>query len=117
MKTMIPELIKRRASGQLEDFCLHHRDKLTCPHVDLLTSWEENAVTLEVRDGCNPPHPIARFCYSADLGQWSLFAPHDATAWRPCLDVQPSLNLEKLLAYLEADPLNLFWPPSFTCFS
>ncbi len=114
---MIPELIKRRVEGQLETFCLQHRDRLVCPHVDLQTFWEKDAVTLEARDGCNPPQPIARFRYSTDLGQWSLFAPHDAPAWRLCLDVQPSLNLERLLTYLEKDPLNVFWPPSFTCFS
>lgn len=114
---MIPELIKRRAEGQLEAFCRQHRDRLTCPHVDLLVTWNKEAAVLEARDGCNPPQPIARLSYSADLCQWSLFAPHEEPAWRLCMEVQPSLNLERLLAYLEKDPLNLFWPPSFTCFS
>ncbi len=114
---MLPELIERRVEGQLDEFCARHSGRLACPQVDLHYVWEGAVATLLFRDGCNAPQPVARFRYSTDLGQWALFSPELSGGWRLCLEVPPTLNFERLLFYLNEDPLNLFWPSSFTCFS
>lgn len=114
---MVPELLRRRVEGQLADFCLRHSGRLACPHVSLQYAWESNGIQLMFRDGCNAPQPVARFTYSAELRQWSLLAPRLPGGWRLCMELPPTLNFERLLAYLEEDPLNLFWPVTFTCFS
>jgi hypothetical protein len=114
---MIPELLTRKADGLLRVFCQRNAGRLACPHVDLVYEWAGAAVTLMFRDGCNAPQPIARFRYSSELCQWALFSPGTLSGWRPCLDIPPTLNFENLLSYLEEDPLKMFWPAAFTCFS
>lgn len=114
---VIPELVVRKAEELLKSFCESNNGRLTCPHVDLIYEWAGPAVSLMFRDGCKAPQPIACFRYCNDLCQWALFSPGTQAAWRPCLNVMPTLNFERLLRYLEDDPLSLFWPSSFTCFS
>lgn len=114
---LIPELVRRKAEQLLADYAEQRIDHLNCPHVILEQFWYESGVDLSCRDGCNPPWPVARFQYLPELHQWFLFAPAEKGQWRPCLDIRPSLDLVRLLQHLNADPFNLFWPPSFTCFS
>ncbi|HKL26543.1 MAG TPA: DUF3024 domain-containing protein [Desulfuromonadales bacterium] len=114
---LVPELLRRRVESQLDAFCLRQRRRLACPQVRLQYAWENNGLQLMFRDGCNPPQPVARFTYSPELRQWSLLAPGLPQGWRLCMELPPTLNFERLLAYLEEDPLNLFWPASFSCFS
>ncbi len=114
---MIPELVGRKAEELLKVYCASSTGRLACPHVALAYERVEDSITLLFHDGCNAPQPIARFRYSEELGQWSLFSPGLSVRWRPCLDVSPSLNFKNLLNYLDADPLKMFWPTSFTCFS
>lgn len=114
---MVPELVIRKAEGLLQVFCENNSGRLACPHVTLGYEWTEESVTLLFRDGCNAPQPVARLRYSRELCQWALFSPGTQRDWRPCFNVVPTLNLEKLLDYLAEDPLRMFWPSSFTCFS
>jgi len=116
-KPLIPELVERRAEDLLKVFCESNTGRWACPHVNLLYEWAGDSVSLMFRDGCKAPQPIARFRYSKDLCQWTLFSPGAQADWRPCLNVMPTLNFERLLRYLEDDPLSLFWPTSFSCFS
>lgn len=52
--------------------------------------------------------PIVSFRYQPDLCQWSLHALHDGR-WRFCSNVQPHLDLAKLLDFVDLDPFRQFW--------
>ncbi len=54
--------------------------------------------------------PVARFRFNAGSGTWTLLSPNfrEKNAWRP-YTAQPSRDLGKLIAALDADASGVFW--------
>ncbi len=52
---------------------------------------------------------LARLLYSPELHQWTIHRPRGDDRWSYVPEAGGSLDLNKLLRYLEDDPLNIFW--------
>lgn len=99
----IPDLVRRRAAGCLDRFCRESRWQEGGEGNRLTWEWEDAGAVL-----LRPDRPIARLTYQEELLQWTLEQRRE-DGWRLCLNIQPTLDLERLLMFLEADPFRQFW--------
>lgn len=109
----LPELIRRRAERLLEGYCALPRPHQQ-PDVRLHFRFASDSVTLwrdtALAGASEVDHPLAQFRYHELLGQWTLHHPDEQGRWKLYLNCAPSLDMEKLLSHLDADPLRVFWP-------
>lgn len=106
----LPELVRKNAEKLCDELCLRLNSD---PYEERLFGYkvEGEAFTLYGRSGhCQQmvTHPLARFRYSSELGQWALQHYDDQQRWRPYLNAGPSLNLGQLIVHVEQDPFGFF---------
>lgn len=110
----LPELVRKKAEQLFSGYCSGYESGSRRTDLLLNYSWEEDHLTLWGNEGlCGYEEvliPIAQFRYHDLLGQWTLHYFGDDGRWRLYLNSGPTLDLEKLLEHLEADPLRVFWP-------
>ncbi len=111
----LPPLIRRTAEKILTRYCEEHRPACACEQSRLFFRFKDDHFTLFAErpaasgTGEGVASPVARFRFSHELGQWTLHNPDREGRWRFYQNAGPSLDLEKLLRHLDADPLHLFW--------
>ncbi len=110
---VLPELLKKRAEKLLFDFCqLAADDKVRPRH--LRYRIEGRQINLfEVRRCQHNPQehqqlPMAQIRYNQDLNQWTLHYQNGEN-WQFYLNVNPTLELGKLLTAIKQDPMGRFW--------
>lgn len=109
----LPELLQRQATKRLERFCAEIATDQRQPR-QLRYRLEGQQINLfEIRcQGCNPEQnkdlPIAQLRYSSHLNQWTLHH-QNGQYWQLYLNVNPTLELGKLLNAIKQDPLGCFW--------
>jgi hypothetical protein len=112
---MLPELLHKQAQQLLNKFC---RERIPCARFQgrrLGYSFADNHVTLfqecPAATGGEDwlRRPIARFAYTPELNQWALFSIDAQLHWHLYLNVNPSLNLGRLIEALNEDPTGIFW--------
>ncbi|PLY03759.1 MAG: hypothetical protein C0624_06575 [Desulfuromonas sp.] len=106
----LPELVRKNAEKHLDDLCLRLNND---PGEESLFGYkvEGEALTLYSRQvQCQQmvTHPVARFRFSGELGQWALQSFDEQQRWRPYLNAGPSLNLAQLIVHVEQDPFGFF---------
>ena len=112
----LPVLTRHIAQTKLDAFC---ERKIPAPvrhQVRLELEFNENEVTLvetrpHFRDPAQWTHlPVARFRFNGASSTWSLQCPNFRAqgGWRP-YPVQPSRDLDKLIAILDQDTNGIFW--------
>lgn len=111
----LPELLHKQANQLLEKFC---RERVPCERYQGLRlgyRFKDNHVTL-FEERIDPAGgeewlrtPIARFSYSAELNQWVLYSIDRQLHWQIYQNVNPSLNLARLIHALDDDPTGRFW--------
>ena len=109
----LPELLERQAIKLLDRFCaeaadnprqarqLHYRIEGQQIHLfELRGKW------------CQPEQqqtlPMAQLRYVSQLNQWTLHH-QNGSHWQLYLNVNPSLELGKLLTAISLDPMGYFW--------
>jgi hypothetical protein len=107
----LPVLVRKQAEMAFVQFCaarlssrggvLTHAAEGAC-----FTLFEIGEISSEATDRV----AVARFCYSEQLGQWTVHCPDTERQWRFYPNAGPSLNLHKLLRHVEEDPFGAFWP-------
>jgi len=110
----LPELVRRSAGKILARYCAERVPPCARDRLRLSFRIRNDYVTLfagrtDPPDGRWRLRPVARFRFSPELAQWTLHYPDRERRWRFYLNAPPSLDLEKLLRHLDADPLHLFW--------
>ena len=109
----LPELVKLRAERLLEAYCGIARPRQLAD-VKLYSIFEGSCIILwldvAVAGASESDQPLAQLRYHDILSQWTLHYHDDEGRWRLYLNCPPTLDLEKLLEHLDADPLRLFWP-------
>lgn len=111
----LPELVRRSAEKILTRYCSGPLPSCARDLLRLSFSIRGDQVTLFAEraaakgSGASVATPVARFRFSHDLGQWTLHYPDGERRWRFYLNAGPSLDLDKLLRHLDADPLHFFW--------
>lgn len=111
----LPELVRLSAEKIFSRYCEERTPVCSCDQGRLSFRIQDDHITLFAEQPATPvdrqgtTSPLARFCFSHELGQWTLHYPDDEQRWRFYLNVGPSLDLSKLLKHLDADPLNVFW--------
>ena len=106
----VPELVSRGAEKQLNDFCREQNAASRCESGCLTWEPEAGGLTLTLVRPSLSATPLARFRYSAELGQWTLHY-HDAEGhWRLYLNAGATLEFGRLLKAVDADPFHFFWP-------
>jgi Protein of unknown function (DUF3024) len=109
----LPELLKRQAAKRLDSFCAQEAERLLHPR-QLNYRIEGQQVNLfEIRQ-CSfnrqrQQIPIAQLRYSPQLNQWTLHH-QNGEHWQLYLNVNPSLDLNKLLTAIQQDPMGYFSP-------
>lgn len=109
----LPELLRKRAEKLLLEFCRQAADDELRPR-HLRYRIEGRQINLfEVRRCRQQPHdhqqlPMAQIRYTPELNQWTLHH-QNGEHWQLYLNVNPTLELGKLLAAIKQDPLGYFW--------
>ena len=109
---ILPELLQRQAVKLLDRFCAAAAKQQLQPR-QLRYRIEGQQINLfEVRDQQQLPNqqqlPMAQLRYSPQLVQWTLHH-QNGQHWQLYLNVNPSLQLGKLLTAIQQDPLVYFW--------
>jgi len=107
----LPELVRKRAEKLLTNYCQSRVVRLEKPEVRLI--WEPLAGGYQLVEQFFSEQrlqfqTIARFIYQDELRQWSLHLLQD-DHWRFCSNISPSLDLQKLVDFVDADPFGQFW--------
>lgn len=109
----LPELLKKRAEKLLFEFCRQTADDGLRPR-HLRYKIEGRQINLfEVRRCQHNPQehqqlPMAQIRYIPDLNQWTLHY-QNGEHWQLYLNVNPTLELSKLLTAIKQDPMGYFW--------
>ncbi len=109
----LPELLRKRASKLLDAFCARAADDPHRPR-HLKYRIEGQQINLfEVRRSRREPTqhqqlPLAQLRYSPELNQWTLHH-QNGEHWQLYLNVNPTLEMGKLLKAIEQDPMGHFW--------
>jgi len=109
----LPELLKRQAEKLLDEFC---RQAAHDPYQPRILRFRVDGLSIflfEIRRHRHDPDKhtefsMARLRYTPELNQWSLHYQHD-DRWKLYLNIQPTLELGRLLKTLKQDPLGYFW--------
>ena len=112
----LPVLTQHIARTKLYAYCERKIPEKVRDQVRLELEFADNHITLiETRPHFRDPSqwttlPVARFRYNAGAGTWALLSPvfNNKEAWR-LYPIQPSRDLDKLIAALDADANGVFW--------
>lgn len=112
----LPVLTLHLARTKLSAYCERRIPKHLRDQVRLELEFAENHITLlETRPHFRDPSqwtrlPVARFRFNAGAGTWALLSSSFGSkeGWRP-YPTQPSRDLDKLIAALDADEKGVFW--------
>jgi len=109
----LPELLQRQATKRLDSFCAQEARRQLRPR-QLSYRIEGQQVNLfETRFCRHNPHqqkiPIAQIRYSPLLNQWTLHH-QNGDHWQLYLNVNPTLDISKLLTAIQQDPMGCFQP-------
>ena len=112
----LPVLTQHIARTKLDAYCARKIPESRRDQVRLELEFADNHITLiETRPHFRDPSqwtalPVARFRYNAGAGTWALLSPvfNNKEAWR-LYPIQPSRDLGKLIATLDADANGVFW--------
>jgi hypothetical protein len=116
MASALPLLAQHVARTRLGAFCSQRIPAAERSRVRLDLAFADNHVTVvESRPKADEPGawnqlPVARFRYNAAAGTWALLCPAfgQKDAWRP-YPVQPTRELDRLIATLDEDATGIFW--------
>lgn len=109
----IPELVQHKASRQLDEFVRRLTAEGRGGDRGLTWRLESECLLLLLLppDGSDVSClPLARFCFNAELRQWTLHYHDEQDRWRLYLNVGATLDFAKLLQAVEQDPFGFFWP-------
>ena len=112
----LPVLTLHVARTKLDAYCARRIPEHLRQQVRLELEYADNHITLiETRPHFRDPSqwttlPVARFRFNAGAGTWALLSPcfGSKETWRP-YPTQPSRDLDKLIAALDADEKGVFW--------
>jgi hypothetical protein len=109
----LPQLLQRQAIKFLDRFCAEAAADPLLPR-QLHYRIEGRQIHLfEVQCKLHLPdqpqdRPLAQLRYSPELNQWTLHH-QNGQHWQLYLNVNPSLDLGRLLTAIQQDPLGYFW--------
>lgn len=112
--TALPDLLKKQAEKHFARLCAQAAADPQQPR-HLQTRYADNRVTLiEIRacqhlPGQQLEQNIAQFRYNDLLNQWTLHSYDQDGRWQLYLNINPSLDLGKLLQAVKDDPMGFFW--------
>ena len=112
----LPVLTLHLARTKLGAYCARKIPESARDQVRLELEFADNHVTLiESRPHFREPGlwsrlPVARFRFNPGAGTWALLSPVFANkeAWR-LYPIQPSRDLDKLIATVDEDANGVFW--------
>ena len=109
----LPELLKRQAERHLDEFCLQAANDTYQPRLLRFRIDGLSIFLFEVRRHRNDPDKqteigMARLRYTPELNQWTLHYQDD-DRWKLYLNIQPTLELGRLLKTIKQDPFGYFW--------
>ena len=108
MSFSIPELVRKSAAKTLQEFCLE--PLLRSGHAYFFAAEAiPDGFELSVALTGHQPISLARLRFSPELAQWTLHRPRSENRWSYVPEAGGSLDLGKLLRYVQDDPLNVFW--------
>lgn len=111
----LPQLLKKRAEKLLDEYCRTRIPSWLKDELRLkFTIAEDSATVFQERRRCQGTcewfrTPLAQFRYSESLNQWTLHHYETHQQWRLYLNINPSLDLNKLIQAVDDDPLGFFW--------
>jgi hypothetical protein len=105
----IPELVFKTAEKTLQEFCSKPIARSGHEYLVLMEPCSGGFELLVSRFDNEQQLALARLQFSSELGQWTIHRPHSENRWSYVPEAGGSLDLNKLLHYLEHDPLNVFW--------
>lgn len=109
----LPEFLARKAAQRLDGFCRKAAEDQYRPRL-LQYRIDGRRITLfELRRLRRHPDehrelPMAQIRYTPELQQWSLHY-QQGDYWQLYLNVNPTLELDKLLNAIQQDPMGYFW--------
>ena len=53
--------------------------------------------------------PIAQIRYDEETGKWTLYYADRNDKWHEYIDINPTKNIDNILAEIDEDPTGIFW--------
>ncbi len=112
----IPELQRLRVGAILSTYCERKAPLAMRKKLRLDYRFDGNLVTLfESRPGGGKKprwrkRPVARFRYMVGKKLWVLYVPEGRGEWAKYGDLRPSADFKTILAEVDHDPRQVFWP-------
>jgi len=53
--------------------------------------------------------PIAQIRYNEKTGEWTLYCADRNDRWHEYFDLEPTKNLDEIIAEIDKDPTGIFW--------
>ena len=107
--TEIPELVYRSAEKTLQAFCAQPLFRSGHQHLVLMEPCSGGFDLLVSRFDSEQQILLARLQYIPELEQWTIHRPRGNDRWSYVPEAGGTLDVSRLLRYLEHDPLNIFW--------
>ncbi len=103
----LPQLLQRQALKLLDRFCAELAGDPQHPR-RVAYQLEGRQINLFEEHPGKGQLPVAQLRYSPELNQWTLHFVN-GERWQLYMNVNPSLELGKLLSALRQDPMHHFW--------
>jgi len=109
----LPELLLHKADRLFSHYCdtANQNPRLANLHLHYVIEGEQATLfaTTALCGELECEQPVAQFRYHDALGQWTLHYLDPQGRWCLYLNSGPTLDLEKLIAHFDQDPLQHFW--------
>lgn len=109
----LPEFLEKSAVRRMEEFCQRALQNPGRPRTLRFRISGLHIYLFEIRRYQNRTNehrelPMAQLRFCPELNQWSLHHQND-DHWQLYLNVNPTLDFDKLLAAISQDSLGFFW--------
>jgi len=112
----LSEIVKALVEKRVGEFC----KKRVPPHVldKLNLSYKIRGNTVTIFENRAPwrkeitewtSRPVAQMRYDEKTGEWMLFCADRNDKWHEYGDLEPTKNIDAVLAEIDRDPTGIFW--------
>jgi len=112
----LPVLVRTLAEKKVGEFCKKRIPPDVLDKVNLSYKIRGNSVTVfENRAPWHPDMkewtsmPIAQMRFDEKTGEWTLFCADRNDKWHEYYDMEPTKDIDKILAEINEDPTGIFW--------
>lgn len=112
----LPEMVKVLVEKKVGEYCKRKVPPHALHQVNI--SYKIRGSSVTIFENRAPWHkeitewtsmPIAQMRFDEKTGKWTLFCADRNDKWHKYLDLDPTKNIDAVLAEIDRDPAGIFW--------